>query len=208
MKDEMDILREVGTIAAAHASTALSTVLGKKINLYLPTVEILPADDIGSAMGRKDMKYVVENEILSGLEGKIVFILDEKDAYKFINSCCQLPDYTDKGDLTEVCISLIKEIDNIVISSYANALSSLLNKIIIPSLPVLINAPFETIARLLINDYRKEKYVMSINTVFEQTEEQIKGCFWILLTPKSVEEIKDGCKKILESAKNWKKETA
>ncbi len=201
MKDEMDILREVGTIAAAHASTALSTVLGKKIDLYLPTMEILSAEDIGSAMGRKDMKFVIENEILSGIEGKIVFILTEKDAYKFINSCCQLPGDGGKGDLTEMCISLLKEIDNIIVSSYSNALSSLLNKIIIPSLPVLINAPYETMARLLINDYRKEKYIISISTVFEQKEEKIKGCFWVLLTPKSVEEIKLGCREILESVK-------
>ena len=88
MKDEIDILREVGTIAASYASTALSTVLGKKINLHLPAAEILLEDDIGSAMGSKDMKYVIENNILSGLEGKIIFIFDEKDAYKFINSSC------------------------------------------------------------------------------------------------------------------------
>ncbi|MCK4917677.1 MAG: hypothetical protein KAS51_05645 [Candidatus Omnitrophica bacterium] len=66
------------TIAAAHASTSLSTVLGKKINLYLPAVEILPADDIGFAMGRKDMKYVIDNKILSGLEVKLFLFLMKK----------------------------------------------------------------------------------------------------------------------------------
>ena len=38
---------------------------------------------------------------------------------------------------------------------------------------------------------------MSLSTVFEQMEEQIKGCFWILLTSKSVEEIQHDCSKMI-----------
>ncbi len=34
MQDELDILREVGSIAAVHGSIALSEILGKRINLF------------------------------------------------------------------------------------------------------------------------------------------------------------------------------
>jgi len=39
MKDEMDILREISSIAAGHGSIALSEMMGKKLNLELPSLE-------------------------------------------------------------------------------------------------------------------------------------------------------------------------
>ncbi len=204
MKEEMDILREVGTTAAAHASTALSSVLGEKINIYLPEVEIVSVDEVKNKIHSKDVQCIIENKILSGLDGKVIFILQEKDAYKFINMCYTMKGEISKGAVTEISISLLKEIDNIIVSSYSSSLGKLLNRIIIPSLPVFINAPFDRALELLLRDYDNQKYVMSITTVFEQMELDIKGCFWILLTQASVDDIRQACLNMINGIKNCK----
>jgi len=198
MKDEMDILKEVGNTAAAHGSIALSEILGKKIKLHLPIVDIIPCKNIEKPIPQEGMSMTLQTQLLSGLEGKIVFILEEKQAYKLIDICHTGKGVKKTGVFTEMGMSLIKEVGNIVIASYISALGFFLKKLIIPSLPILINAPLQEIIKLVVAGYGEEDYILVVESVFEESENKIRGNFWLLLTPNSAKEIKEACKKLLE----------
>ena len=200
MKDEMDILKEVGNTAAAHGSIALSEILGKKIKLHLPIVDIIPCKNIEKSVSQETMSITLQTQFLSGLDGKIIFILEEKQAYKLINIYYREGEIKKTGVFTEMGMSLIKEVGNIVIASYINALGFFLKKLIIPSLPILINAPLQEIIKLAVIGYSDE-YVLVVESVFEESENKVKGNFWLLLTPDAVKEIKEACKKLLEQVK-------
>ena len=200
MKDEMDILKEVGTTAAAHGSIALSEILGRKITLRLPSLDILPSEKITKQMHIEGMVLTLQMQILSGLEGKIVFLLEEKSAFRLIDMCYKSGDENKKtGIFTEMGMSVIKEVGNIIISSYISSLSFFIKKLIIPSFPMLINAPFAEIINALTLGYEKEDYILVVEAIFEEEQESIKGNFWLVLTPDAAEEIKRICKEILES---------
>jgi len=96
-------------------------------------------------------------------------------------------------------MSVIKEVGNIIISSYISSLSFFIKKLIIPSFPMLINAPFTEIINALTLGYEKEDYILVVEAIFEEEQESIKGNFWLVLTPDAAEEIKRICKEILES---------
>jgi chemotaxis protein CheC len=200
MKDEMDILKEIGTTAAAHGSIALSEMLGRR--LYMPNIEMIHGEDLEKTfkINKDEIVISLQMQILSGLRGKILFILDEKGAYKLIDICYKMEDENIKKSsvFTEVGFSLIKEVGNIVTSAYVNTLGFYLKKLIIPSLPVFINAPIKEIIKTLTISYSKEDYILVIETVFEEVKERIKGTFWLVLTPEAEEEIKEACKKMLE----------
>lgn len=198
MKDEMDILKEAGSMAAAHASTALSAMLQRQINLHLPSVDIISSEGIEQAISIKDSVIILQNQILAGLKGKIIIILEEKSAYKLLDLFYKTKGELTGGTLTEMGMSLIKEFISIIVSAYINTLGTLLKKVIIPSLPIIMNTPFTTIIKLLVWDYQKERYVLLIKATFEEPMENIQGNIWLILTPEAAEEIKSSCKKILE----------
>ncbi|OPX30460.1 MAG: hypothetical protein B1H08_01600 [Candidatus Omnitrophica bacterium 4484_171] len=200
MKDEMDILKEVGTTAAAHGSIALSEILGRKINLRLPSLEILPRERITKKMHIEGMVLTLQMQILSGLKGKIVFLLEEKSAFRLVDMCYKSREGSKKASIfTEMGMSVIKEVGNIIISSYISSLSFFIKKLIIPSFPMLINAPFAEIINTLTLGYEREDYILVVEAIFEEEKESIKGNFWLVLTPDAAEEIKRICKKMLEA---------
>ena len=64
MKDEMDILREVSSIAAGHGSAALSDILGRKITLEMPALDIIPAKSIATRINTEQIVVSVSSNIL------------------------------------------------------------------------------------------------------------------------------------------------
>ncbi|MFH1398084.1 MAG: chemotaxis protein CheC [Candidatus Omnitrophota bacterium] len=201
MQDEMDILREVGSISAGQGSIALSQMLGKKIGLTLPSLEFLPGGMVLNKLLIDQIVISVSCDILTGIKGNILFLMDEKSAFKLIDICYLIEDGKKSGRQTEMGLSLIKEVGNVVISSYLGALSMMLRMIIIPSIPTMISGPAQQILNMLFNPDNKTEYVLLIEAIFEEQEHTLNGSFYLALTPESVKFIQDGCKKLLESLK-------
>jgi len=66
MKDELDILKEVGNIAAGHGGVALSEILDKKIILEVPSVEIISAQRVPKSMNLEKLGIAVFFSAFSG----------------------------------------------------------------------------------------------------------------------------------------------
>ncbi len=203
MKDEMDILKEIGTTAAAHGSIALSEIIGRKINLSLPSLDIIPCDVVSKQISIEGIVLTMQTTLLSGLSGKVFFILEEKSAFRLIDICYKTrTDSKGVGLYTEMGMSVVKEVGNIIISSYVNSLSFFLKKLVIPSFPIFISAPFTEILNMIKSGFEDDDYVLMIEAIFEEESEQIKGNFWLVLTAQAAEEVKTVCKKMLESLEN------
>ena len=200
MKDEMDILREVSSISSAHASTALCEILGTKIKLSMPALKFLPREIILDKLPKEQVVLSVNSHILAGLKGIIMFILSEKSAFQLIDLCYEEKKKQVKtGVLTEMGISVIKEVGSIVISSYVSALSMILQKLIIPSIPTLSSGPLHEIMSIAIGSSSDAECILLIEAVFEETRGNIKGSFYLVLNFEAMQEIQGICKKILES---------
>lgn len=48
---QMDVLKEVGNIGAGNAATALSQLLNRPIDMGVPTVQMLPFEEIAEKVG-------------------------------------------------------------------------------------------------------------------------------------------------------------
>ncbi|HET9869860.1 MAG TPA: chemotaxis protein CheC, partial [bacterium] len=48
---QIDALKEVGNIGAGHGATALSQLLGKRINITVPNASILPLSELPRLVG-------------------------------------------------------------------------------------------------------------------------------------------------------------
>ena len=199
MNDELDILKEVGSISAAQASKALSEILGRKINLSIPVIDVISYTNVAKKVKIDRVVIAVYSQIIVGLPGELALILSEKDAFKLLNLSYKIKE-EDKGAgvFTEIGLSLMKEIGNIIICSYVVALSLILKKHILTSIPTLINGTSDVILNAIFATTSEENYAVLVEAAFEEPQEKIKGGFCLALTHDAVVDIKRICKKMLE----------
>lgn len=196
----MDILKEVGTTTAAHGSIALSEILGKRINLKVPSLEIVSAKELLNKLTLGHMVISVSSRILTGPTGEILFILDEKNAFKLIDACYTLTTGQENaGVLTEIGISTIKEVGNVVIASYIGALSIILKTLITPSIPTLSSGPIQQIIEAAICPYEDNDFVATVEAIFEAKTVNIAGSFYLILNAEATKYIHQACKGLLDS---------
>lgn len=198
MHDEMGMLKEVGSIVAGHGGIALSEILGRKVILDIPHMDVVPRMECSFAPSRSDIGIGIFSRIAVGLKGEVVVLLDEKNAFKLINLSYKLNDEEKKlGAFTELGLSLVKEIGNIVIGAYLNSLSLFLKRMIIPSLPTLISGVMENIINIIIVPQKEDDYNIVIEVTFEEPIDKIRGSFYLVLTQDAVVDIQQTCRKIL-----------
>lgn len=198
MQDELDILREVGSIAAAHGSIALSEILGRKINLTMPSLDFVSLGGTSTKIDLERSGIAVIVRGLTGLKGQSAFVLDEKNAFKLIDLSYRIgQDDKKMGILTEVGISTLKEIGNIVISAYLNAVGMILKRVILSLPPTLISGTLDEIFNIILSASESGDFAFLIEAIFEEPQDKIRGGFYLVLTPEAACDIRETCKRML-----------
>ena len=116
---QLDALRELANIGSGTASTALSSMLGRSVDISVPTAEALPFADAVEAVGPAER---VVTGVVIGVRGDmsatVLLLLGEGDAA----TLCGLLG-VDPAD--ELAASALGEIGNIIGASYINALGAM-----------------------------------------------------------------------------------
>ena len=200
-QDKLGILKEVGSIAACHGSTALSDFLKSKVILRLPSIDIIHFGEVPSGIKVDKVSVTIFSRLGIGLKGQIIFILDEDNAYKLIDLSYNMDNSERKelGILTEMGVSTMKEIGNRVIGSYLTALSLTLDRMIVPPLPTLISGSIEYVLKFIFSPNDREDFYYIIQSIFSIPEHNIQGYLCLILSDESVRDIKSTCRKALEN---------
>jgi chemotaxis protein CheC len=126
---QLDALRELANIGSGTASTALSGMLGRPVDISVPKAEALPFADAVEAVG--DSESEVTGIVLGTtgeLNGTVLLLVPPADADKLCRMLGVEPD-------DEFALSALGEIGNIVGTSYINALASMTGMEIEPTPP-------------------------------------------------------------------------
>lgn len=131
----IDVFREIGSIGTGHAATALSSTLSTKITMSLPEVNIMGYDQAISSLGgaEKVVSAVLVN-MTGEVSGMMLYLMDIS-LIQLILEKFGLPVIDNYSQIDEMTTSAATEIANIIISSYANALSQLSGVSITLSVP-------------------------------------------------------------------------
>ncbi len=133
-----DILSEIGNIGAGNATTALAQMIGSKVDMKVPKVELLEFSQVGEAMGGEEQLMAGIYQIVEGdINGSIMFLLEETSAITLISKLMGTPEVENAGEFGEMELSALKEIGNIITGSYLSSLSTLTNLKIIASIPAI-----------------------------------------------------------------------
>lgn len=171
----IDLLKEIGNIGAGNAATSLSQMLSKRIDMNVPEVSLLNYDDIIESIGGAE--NVVVGILVSfegNIEGVILFLLKKEFVHLILNSLLGTEIHSFE-EISEMEMSALSEIGNIMVSSYVNSISTLTEmsiNITVPSLNIdmsgalldAVTAEFSEAADKVI--FIKEKYFCQDETVY------------------------------------------
>jgi chemotaxis protein CheC len=77
---QIDALREVGSIGAGHAATALSQLVGTPVRIDVPEIRLLPINEVPAVFGGpENLVGAVYSRLLGDLSGGLLFIAPRKD---------------------------------------------------------------------------------------------------------------------------------
>jgi chemotaxis protein CheC len=126
---QLDALRELANIGSGTASTALSIMLGRSVDISVPTAKALPFADAVDAAGPAEQEITgIVLGIVGDMTGTVLLLIPPADA----DAMCRMlgVEPTD-----ELALSALGEIGNIVGTSYINALASMTGMHIEPTPP-------------------------------------------------------------------------
>jgi chemotaxis protein CheC len=126
---QLDALRELANIGSGQASGALSSMLGRSVDITVPSASVLPMAEAVGTIGDPEAEYTgVVIPIVGEMPASVLLLFTPKDA----ELMCRLLG-VESG--TEIGVSALMEIGNIVGTSYINALAEMTGMELEPAPP-------------------------------------------------------------------------
>lgn len=137
---QIDCLKEVVNIGGGTAATSLSKLLDKRIDMTVPMIEVLSYDEVYRDIMAEDkvVNSVIMNMMGDG-EGVFVFIASQEDTESLARM--MMPGQEDEIS-DEIKNSALVELVNIIVSSFLNAISKMIDASLITSIPFQITDMF------------------------------------------------------------------
>ena len=196
---QYDVLREIGNIGAGNATTALSQMINSKIDMKVPKVELLEFKEVSEIVGGAENIVVGILFTLGGdIDGMMMFMMEQSPSRHLVNLLIRdIQEYegkidekaeneTDYKDFTEIELSALNEIGNIIAGAYLSSLSSLTNLTITTSIPYMAIDMAGAILSVPAIEFGKiGDNALLIETEFGNFDRALNGYFLLIPTLES-----------------------
>lgn len=183
---QLDALKEVCNIGTGNAATALSQLLNRKVDMTVPSINIVPFQEIFDNIGEDEVVVGVIVRILGDAPGNILFIFKKETALNLIYMLLgERKEFLDDMGNSAVC-----EVGNIIASSYMTSISKFTGLNVIPSVPaVTCDMLGAILSTTFIESMQFDDYVIDIETLLMQNKSKLSGHFYYIPMPGSLEKI-------------------
>lgn len=185
---QIDALKEISNIGAGNAATSLSQLLNRKIEMSVPEARIAPFAEIVEFVGGADQEVAggylrVDGELPMG----ILFMVSKEQVLPFLDMLFGRPSGS-SHDWDEMLVSAFKEIVNILAGSYLNALATITSFTFTPSVPAMaVDMAGAILGEVLHHIGDVSDYALVVENVFIEKQQEIKGHFFLLPEPQTLE---------------------
>jgi len=188
---QYDVLREIGNIGAGNATTALSQMINAKIDMKVPKVDLLEFKELSEIVGGAENLVVGILFALQGnIDGMMMFMMDIQASRHLVELLIGNEYGNGSGEFSEMELSALNEIGNIIAGAYLSSLSSLTNMLITSSVPYMAIDMAGAILSVPAIEFGKigDKALL-IQTEFGDEERSVNGYFILIPTLESYGEI-------------------
>jgi chemotaxis protein CheC len=184
----LDALRELGNIGAGNAATSLGVLLDEDVSIGIPEVRVEDFSDVVRDIGGpEEMCVAVLVNFTGDISGIILFILSIDDANGITgiiasgkedgaSGASELSEISDLSDMSDIKLSGIKELGNILGSSYLGSIAALTGTHIELSVPQVAIDMAGAILTAPVSEYGvADNKVMFIEESFSTRERRFRG---------------------------------
>ena len=179
---ELDVMKEIGSIGTSHAATSLSKMLQKEIRISIPQVRVLGYDEAVDQIGDVESLASAPLVKMTGdVDGLMLFLFNLDFANTVLDRVIG-ESYHRFEEMDQLAYSALTEIGNIIICSYINAFSQLVNVDIDLSVPSATVNMLGAILTVPIAEYGYDTdKLMYCNADFVMDGKQLSA--WLLMLP-------------------------
>ncbi len=189
-EQQLDALREISNVGMGNAATALSQLTGKTVHLHVPRAAVLETAAMAGFLGGADRVVIgIWLRMLGNAQGNILMVFPRENAAKILETL--IPGQAAVSDApTELELSALKEVGNILASAYLNALGEMLRMTLIPSVPCLTIDTVGAITHHALADFGEVgETTLVLDTEFFSAGEKVNSEFFLLPAPSSLKTI-------------------
>lgn len=148
---QFDALREAANIGAAHAATALSKITNRTVMISVPDVSVIPLESVGTLVGEPDESVcAVAMQVFGTVSGRTLQIFPQRTATQLTSTLLRTSEALLPSEFGVIERSALKEIGNILVAAYLNAMSQLTQSTLTMSAPAFT---FDMAAAILTTTY-------------------------------------------------------
>lgn len=183
---QLDVLREIGNIGAGNAATSMSKLINKRVDMDVPSVNVVTFDEMMEIIGGPEQLIVAMFFRIQGeAPGSVYFILSIEEAESLVSQITNGTTLNLLADTEpdELAISVLKEVGNIMTGSYLSALSDFVNINMQSSIPYLsVDMAGAVLTAGLIELSQVSDYAIVIDTEISKqgTKSGLNGHFFLL----------------------------
>jgi chemotaxis protein CheC len=181
---ERDALTEACNIGMGHAATALSRLMGKPVQIEVPHLLILePAVPPGILVAQEVASLHLQ--IQGKVRGSILILLRQENARRLLELLLgKLP--APGLPLSELEVSTLKEMGNILASACLNALGTMLKMTLLPSVPTLECGETGAVLARTLRHPPGGGAILIIDTMFSIADAPWSGSIFLIPAPASI----------------------
>ncbi|MFP4568267.1 MAG: chemotaxis protein CheC [Candidatus Woesearchaeota archaeon] len=186
-ESEIDALREVGNVGIGNATTALSKILNKKIDINIPETRFVPLESFAEELGGPER--IVNSLYLDfdgDVKGECIFAFPEKSALKLSDLILGRDAGTAK-EMGEEESSAFMEMSNIFVGSYLSSLANMCELKIFPAVPNMACDMIQAVIDvLLINLAKHADSMLMVKAKISLEGHNIDGDFLLVFEEESL----------------------
>ncbi len=199
---QRDALQEVGNIGAGNAANALAQMINKRVDINIPSVQMVELDDYANSISRKDEKLLVAwSNVVGRARATVLTIFNLKDA---VDITSIIVDDTSKrqidlrkkinkaSDFPDLYKSALSELGHILGSHYVSAIGNLLGLKLMTEPPDMSVDTGQQLFRILKEEIGLlKKLSLVIDTSVIVTDFKITGTFLFIPNLETLQELLD-----------------
>ncbi len=184
---QLSLIQEIGNIGAGNAATALSTMIDKRVDISVPTVDICPTEDLPALLGGRDQLVLAIYLAVQGDVSMYMMLVFERPSGLKLADMLLFQKRSEEelngtGEINQMDESALMELGNILGSHYLTALTDFTKIHMIPGPPSLTYDMLSSVVDFIqieLEEAVERAFILNTDIMVE--EEKIDG--YILMLP-------------------------
>lgn len=181
---EFDVLKEISNIGTGNAATAVSQLLGGRVDINIPVIKFLNFTELSDVLGGAEKEVIgILVTLERDIDGMMMFILDRNSAAIVVNRMLEKKVECLSSPLSDMERSVLTEFGNIISGTYITALSLLTGLKVSSSVPALSDDMAGAILSVPATEFAKiSDKVLLIQSLILAEGDEVEGFFVLIPT--------------------------